>query len=62
MAKKPRLKFKYRENEESFRDEIKSILYHFQKAFIEANKTNIFWKMRVQLYRQQKFISDFHVF
>ena len=31
--------FKYLEKEKSYEDEIKSILNHFQRAFIEENKT-----------------------
>ena len=42
MAKKPTQKFKYLENEKSFQDEIKSIFDHFERAFIEANKTIFF--------------------
>ena len=36
---KARQKFKYLEKEKSLWVEIKSIFYHFQRAFIEANKT-----------------------
>ena len=39
MTKKLIQKLKYLENEESSKDEIKSTFYHFQRAFIEANKT-----------------------
>ena len=38
MIKNSRQKFKYLEKEKSFLVEIKSIFYHFWRAFIEANK------------------------
>ena len=37
MTKKKSQKFKYLENEKSFKDEIENILHHFQRAFSEAN-------------------------
>ena len=49
MTKISRQKFKYLENEKSFQDETKSIFHHFERAFIEANKNNFFWKVRVGL-------------
>ena len=42
MNKNSRQKFKYFENEKSFSGEIKSILYHFKKAFIEGKNNPIF--------------------
>ena len=42
MPKKSRQKFKYRENEKSFEDEIKSIFHYFWRTIIEANKKNLF--------------------
>ena len=40
-AKKSGQKLKYFNNEKSFQNEI-SVFHHFQRAFIEANKTNFF--------------------
>ena len=39
MIKKSRQKLKYLENGKSFQDEIKSIVYHFERALIKARKT-----------------------
>ena len=39
MIKKSRKKLKYLENGKSFQDEIKSIVYHFERALIKARKT-----------------------
>ena len=50
MNKKSRQKFNYLKNEKSFYDEIKSISHHFYSAFIEANKNNFVWKVRVRLW------------
>ena len=41
MMRKSRQKFKYLEKEKSFSDEIKNIFHHFERAFIETNKTNL---------------------
>ena len=49
MIKKSRQKFKYLENEKSFKDERKSVFHYFYRAFIKANKTNFFLKVRIQL-------------
>ena len=38
MTKKSIQKLKYLENKKKIQDEIKSIVYHFQSAFIEVNK------------------------
>ena len=38
LTKSQEKKFKYLEKDKSFYDEIKSILDHFLRAFIEANK------------------------
>ena len=48
MAKKSAQKFKYLENKESFKDEIKSIFHKFLRAFIEVIKT-IFWWVILQI-------------
>ena len=42
MTKKSRQKLKYLENEKRFYHEIKSIFYHFLRAFIETNKAKFF--------------------
>ena len=44
-SKNSRQKFKYFEKEKSFEDEIKSIIHHFKRNFIEANKTNFFGRL-----------------
>ena len=49
MTKKSREKLKYLENEKSFYYELKSIFHNFWRVFIEANKANFFWKMKVGL-------------
>ena len=49
MTKKLRQKFKYLENEKSFKDEIKSVFHDFQRAFIEAKKIYFLWKVRVRM-------------
>ena len=47
MTEMPRQRFKYLENEKSFKDETKSVFHHFERVFIKVNKTkffaNIFW-------------------
>ena len=48
MTKRSRRETKHVENEKSFKDKIKSTFHHFQRAFIEANKKNFAWKLRVQ--------------
>ena len=39
MIKKSRKKIKHLENEKSFEDGIKTIFHHFERAFVEINKT-----------------------
>ena len=50
--KKSGQKIKYLKNEKSFEDKIKSIFHHFEKAFIEANKSDLFWKVKVRLLKK----------
>ena len=44
MTTKSKQKFKCRENEKSFSDEIKSIFHHFSRTIIEANKKKLFFE------------------
>ena len=37
VPKKSTQKYKYTENKKSFEDEMKSIFYHFDRTFIEAD-------------------------
>ena len=50
MPKKSRQKFKYLENEKSFKDELKSIFRHFWRVIIETNKKNFFWRVLFKIY------------
>ena len=61
MSKKSRQKLKYLENEKSFYDEIKSIFHHFLRAFIEANKANLFLEGESLTLRPLVLISIFFI-